>query len=321
MGTTVRKKQPGHDEPDTPPVLGVEPRARLPSHNGDDPRPRKSSWMVAAPRLIIGLVALGVIGAVDYLTGYEISFSVFYLLPVGFLSWKGGRGPGLFGAAAAAVVWLVVEFVSSHNYSQHWIPYWNAVVRLVFFVVAVLMISQQKRLYTLEQRLASCDGLSGLMNARSFFQEGERVRALCARHARPLTMLYLDLDNFKQVNDRRGHQEGDSLIRLVGSALRQAVRSSDLAARLGGDEFGLLLPETGIEETKRFMARLYQCLDKEVDRSYWLIGYSIGVVTFPTPPEDMESATAEADRLMYEVKNGGKNRWVHRVAGAGADPG
>lgn len=139
-----------------------------------------------------------------------------------------------------------------------------------------------------------------------------RVLALCTRHTRPLTVLYMDLDNFKQVNDSRGHQAGDRLIQLVGRGLLRAVRASDLAARLGGDEFGLLLPETGFAEAEVFIDRLRQSLDDEVDRAYWSVGYSVGVVTFPTPPADLEAATALADQLMYEKKTAG------RVAGCTA---
>lgn len=139
------------------------------------------------------------------------------------------------------------------------------------------------------------------------------MRTLCARHARPLTVVYMDLDNFKQVNDSRGHQEGDRLLQLVGRGLLGAVRTSDLAARLGGDEFGLLLPETGFKEAEVFIGRLRQSLDAKVNRTIWPIGYSIGVVTFPTPPPDMETAIARADQLMYGVKSGGKDRWEHRL--------
>lgn len=259
------------------------------------------------------------VGLLDYLTGYEVSFSVFYLMPTTFLAWKGSRSAGLFGAAAAAAVWLAVESASGHPYSQPWIMYWNATVRLVYFVIIAQLVSRQKLVHSLERQLSRTDSLSGLMNARSFFQDGERVRTLCARHARPLTVVFIDLDNFKHVNDSRGHQEGDRLIQLVGRGLLGAVRTSDLAARLGGDEFGLLLPETDFEEAEVFIGRLRQSLDAEVDRTIWPISYSVGVVTFPTPPPDMETATARADHLMYEVKSGGKDRWEHRSADAGAD--
>lgn len=280
-----------------------------------DPRPEGGGRGPAAAALLAGGLALTLgIGLLDDLTGNEISFSVFYLAPTALLAWKGGRSAGLFGAAAAAAVWLFVESRSGFPYSHPLIMYWNAAVRLVFFVVTAQLISRQKLVYALERKLSRTDGLTGLMNARAFFQEGERIRALCARHARPLTVVYVDLDNFKQVNDSRGHQEGDRLIRLVGRGLLGAVRASDLAARLGGDEFGLLLPETGFEEAEVFIGRLRQSLDDEVDRAYWSVGYSAGVVTFARPPANVEAATAAADRAMYEVKNGGKDRWLHRAA-------
>lgn len=184
--------------------------------------------------LTVGLTLMSGVGLLDYLTGYEISFSVFYLIPTAFLAWRGSRGTGMIGAVAAAVVWHAVESASGHLYSQAWIMYWNTTVRLVFFVITAQLISRQKLISSLERKLSRSDGLTGLMNARSIIREGERVRALCSRHERPMTLVYLDLDNFKQVNDSRGHLEGDRLIRLVGQGLQRAARTSDLVARLGG---------------------------------------------------------------------------------------
>lgn len=282
-----------------------------------EPRPEMRGKAPAA-LLAVGLVLTLAVGLLDYFTGNEISFSMFYLLPTAYLAWRGGRVMGLSGAVVAAIAWFIVESLSGHTYSQSWIMYWNATVRLVFFVITAQLINKQKLVYTLEHKLSRTDNLTGLMNARSFFQDGEPVLALCARHARPLTVLYMDLDNFKQVNDSRGHQAGDRLIQLVGRGLLRAVRASDLAARLGGDEFGLLLPETGFAEAAVFIDRLRQSLDNEVDRAYWSVDYSVGVVTFPTPPADLEAATAMADKLMYEIKNSGKGRWLHRSADGGS---
>lgn len=290
--------------------------ATFPEHN---PRSATVGGAAAAVTIAGGLTLTLGVGLLDYLTGLEVSFSVFYLLPTVFFAWRGGRGLGFFGAVIAGAVWLIVEFVSGYPYSQPWVMYWNATVRLVFFVITAQLIGRQKLVLTLEKKLSRTDGLTGLMNVRSFFQEGERVLSLCERHARPLTMVFMDLDNFKQVNDSRGHQEGDRLIQLVGQGLLRAVRSSDLAARLGGDEFGLLLPETGFEEAKVFTERLRESLDGVVDRAYWSIDYSVGVVTFTTLPANLEAATAGADQLMYEAKSAGRGRWLHRAVDRGTD--
>lgn len=278
------------------------------------PQSQQRSPTASAAIFAGGLALILVVGLLDFLTGSEISFSVFYLAPTALLAWKGGRLAGLLGAAAAAGVWLVVDSLSAVGYSHPLIIYWNASVRLVFFIITVQLIGRQRLVYSLECQLSRTDNLTGLMNVRSFFQEGEKLRELCARHARPLTVIYIDLDDFKRINDSRGHQEGDRLIRLVGKGLRRAVRASDLAARLGGDEFALLLPETGFNEAENFIARLQQCLDAEVDRASWGVDYSAGAVTFGTVPADLESATAMADRLMYEAKGAGKGFWVHRPA-------
>jgi diguanylate cyclase (GGDEF)-like protein len=109
--------------------------------------------------------------------------------------------------------------------------------------------------------LAVTDELTGLPNRRMFAELGNKYLHLAHRQATPLSVVMLDLDYFKQVNDRFGHQMGDSLLRVVGRVLSQGIRESDVAGRLGGEEFGLLLPETSQQEALQVIHRVQAMLD------------------------------------------------------------
>ena len=122
-----------------------------------------------------------------------------------------------------------------------------------------------------------------------------------------MTLLYIDLDNFKQVNDAFGHETGDELLIEVAATIRTNVRSTDTVARLGGDEFALLLPETDQEAALVVTNKLREALLVSMQRREWPVTFSIGLVSFATPPESVEEMLKQADAVMYSVKLKGKN--------------
>jgi diguanylate cyclase (GGDEF)-like protein len=127
---------------------------------------------------------------------------------------------------------------------------------------------------------------------------------------------YLDLDNFKEVNDRFGHSRGDSLLRLVAATIRTNLRKTDMVARLGGDEFALLLPETGYEPAAAVLRKIHQLLLGKMQRCGYPVTCSIGAVTFLRPAESVEELIKRADACMYAAKRGGKDRMKHVLVGA-----
>ena len=158
------------------------------------------------------------------------------------------------------------------------------------------------------ERLSRTDELTGLLNRRAFTDEVARRLEHHRRTGRPGAILYLDLDNFKLVNDCHGHHRGDEAIRTVASMLNSGSRVGDLAARLGGDEFGLWLEDAGVAAAT---AKAQALLDEgELLRRHSAdddhpLGLSIGI-SISAPTEDMSQLLARADHAMYEVKRGGK---------------
>jgi diguanylate cyclase (GGDEF)-like protein len=128
---------------------------------------------------------------------------------------------------------------------------------------------------------------------------------------------YLDLDDFKRVNDLFGHGAGDNLLRLTAQALKNSVRVADTVARIGGDEFAILLPETDYESAQNVIQRVQREISSIMDKNSLPATLSIGMITCANPPCTLESLVMEADNLMYLAKREGKNKIRHEIYGKG----
>lgn len=178
-----------------------------------------------------------------------------------------------------------------------------------------LKVSEEKLQVALEkeQNMARIDFLTKVPNRRTFWEGVDTEAKRSRRYGRPMTLAYVDLDNFKQVNDIYGHQVGDDLLRAVAVTMHTIVRSTDLVARLGGDEFALLLPETNGEAANIVVNKIQAALLKAVEEHNWPVTFSFGVVTFNSPLDSVDEMIKRADDLMYEVKRGGKSAVVAEV--------
>ncbi len=194
----------------------------------------------------VGIVLLIIVGILDHATGYELSLSVFYLIPIAFVSRCGGMKAAVFMSLMGALTWLVADFASGHPYSHRLIPPWNTLVRFVFFLVVSLSLVHTRSLIESLKESTQTDFLTGIANPRGFVERAQVEIDRCARYARPFSMAYLDLDNFKEINDTFGHSAGDDLLVKVAKLLKGNLRNTDIVARLGGDEFGILFPETKV---------------------------------------------------------------------------
>lgn len=285
--------------------------------------PVRSQWVTAEfSRLAItsaALLTVVVIGVLDYLTGYQISFAVFYLLPVSVAAWYATKTWAVVLAVGSSLVWYIAEVAAGYPYAHPAIPVWNASVRLVFFMIIALLLSELRTRLISEIRLAKTDSLTGLLNIRAFRERLEHDLALMKRCGDPLSLMYIDLDDFKRVNDVHGHAVGDRLLLNVAKELTRSVRRTDSVARLGGDEFALILPATDLDGTELLMRQLGKAF-RQTDEAHPTVTCSIGAVVFNEQPMSTEEAVSAADRLMYAAKASGKNhRVVRRYSDLGAD--
>jgi hemerythrin len=162
------------------------------------------------------------------------------------------------------------------------------------------------------KELASTDSLTGVLNRRAFIESAKSVFDLADRYQRPLSMLMIDVDHFKRVNDNFGHQAGDIVLLRLCELIQKKLRGLDIIGRVGGEEFAVILPETGLEQTAQITERLLQSVREEnieIEQAATVsVTISIGVATVPPLVPDVDSAMMEADRALYQAKSSGRDR-------------
>lgn len=168
-------------------------------------------------------------------------------------------------------------------------------------------LAEANRMLTL---LAMTDSLTGLATRRVFESRAEIEFAVAKRNGRALSILVMDIDNFKKRNDTYGHAAGDEALKVLGTVISTCVRKGDVAARLGGEEFGLLLPETGMDGAMD-LAERFRSMLQLADHGPVALTVSIGIATLDQATPAWEQMITKADDAMYEAKRSGKNRALH----------
>ena len=262
-------------------------------------------WVASFGMALVILVAL-----VDYFTGYELAFSIFYGAPIAITAWYATRQTGIIFSVFSAITWATIDYTSGHEYSREWILFWNTGVRLGFFIVIAILLAELKAHLENEKKLARTDSLTGIMNGHAFREASISILEVAIRHKQPYAIGYVDLDNFKQVNDGWGHAEGDRVLKTVGEVLSKNIRASDFAGRLGGDEFAVLLPLTDLTGAKQVFNKIQDQLREAVQRGGWPVGFSTGIAVFAKHQLSASESFKLADELMYQVKKSGKNNFL-----------
>ncbi len=266
-------------------------------------------------RQVVGLGVLGMllISAIDMAIGYKVSLIVVHLLPVLLVTWFASPRWGFF----LLVVMTVIGVLGQNWLAPPSVPmFYRYLERGSDFVAISILILVQARLrqaYRNARRQARIDALTGCLNRSSFHQQLQDEVARQKRYGRVHSLLYLDVDEFRTVNETLGHQAGDVLLAEVGRALRARVRRTDSVGRMGADEFALLLRETDQAAAMSIAAEIKQDLER-IARGYrWPVCFSIGIVCFSRPPSDADVALRLAEELMNEAKQRGKDALCSRV--------
>jgi len=265
--------------------------------------------------LMSGLFLVVVLGIIDKITGSEISFSIFYLIPIIFVTWFSDRWVGIFVSGASAMAWLMADLMVGQIYSLWIIPYWNSIMRFGIFLVNVYLLSKLKGALELEKTLSRIDSLTGIANGKYFIElvNSELIRS--NKNNLPFTIAYMDLDDLKIVNDRFGHNEGDIVLLTVAGIIRNNIGTIDTVGRLGGDEFAILFPGMGAEKSQGIIPKIHKSLLDAMLENKWGITLSMGVGTFKGANFSVEEILRLTESLMYSVKNAGKSGIKYEVFG------
>lgn len=257
----------------------------------------------------VGLAAFVLVGTLNHLAVAQLlGMSVFFIVPVSFLTWFLSRRAGFLAAAASALVILDTNMASPVHMSHPFAGFWNALIWLGFFLLVTMTVARVKLLYMEEKELSRLDNLTRIANRLAFYEWATAEKNRAQRFGHPITLAYVDLDGFKEINDALGHDVGDKLLIWVAQTMQRNIRQTDYVARLGGDEFAIILPNTTRAAALLVLSKLLQKLNRRMQLNRWPVTFSIGAVTFLTPPESLQEMIKRADEAMYSAKVKGKNR-------------
>jgi len=271
----------------------VAPRDRL----------RRALRLIAWATLAAGVFVLNV------RTGADLRLGILYVVPVLLAASYDGLGWGIAFALATALLRFGVGIDQMPLDTSLQVRLLNEAAYLTVVGVAIAGLSQLRRTQSHLQLLATHDPLTTVLNARAFASQLAQELGRNRRYGRPLALIYLDLDDFKKVNDAHGHATGDAVLRLVADAMRSAVRQADVVGRLGGDEFGVLMPETDGTVAHAVATRLAGGI-RTVFRGTPSVTASIGVVAVSGTEAGSDELLRKADQAMYEAKRAGKDRVI-----------
>ncbi len=259
------------------------------------------------------LILTFLLGVVNHWLGYEISFSIFYWMPILLAAWFLGPKRAAFFATLSAGLWFNVDTSDGRVYSHALIPIWNGFMRLAMFSIIIYFACRLKRELQNEREMGRRDSLTGLFNFRYLSEAMDSEIRRSLRFKKPFSVMYIDLDNFKRVNDEFGHDQGDIFLAVVANVFRDCFRHYEVIARVGGDEFVVLLPETDADQVRAPIVRLMAKLRDEIGKRAPFVTFSIGVFVCTKSLFAAREIISQADGLMYRVKTAGKNNFLIKV--------
>jgi diguanylate cyclase (GGDEF)-like protein len=273
---------------------------------------KETHWKIALETWVMILFTTWVLA---YTGGVESPLHDLYILVIIVSALTLGKLATLLemGLIAACYVWLGYPQLQGEMLS---LPFGTKLLAqispmLLVAYITTMLSADIRRAYGHMKVLSETDELTGVLNMRAFTAVAERAFHQAERYARPFSVLMIDSDSLKQVNDSYGHENGNRLLRLTVECIQGQLRQTDLIARYGGDEFVVLLPETPVSGAVGVADRIRRSMESTplpTREGTVTATLSIGIAGYPNHGVDFESVLEKADQAMYASKTGGKNR-------------
>ena len=289
-------------------------------------------WLIAFAILCMTIAVAG--GQQQYAVLIAFTFVLIVstsMVWIGLITVHHGRDAGGYFLAAALAamagttttvlaVWIGLPYSALTFHAAGW----GIVIEGILFALALAHRMRKVQLARQHaEHLANIDPLTGLLNRRSFFARANPLWSTALRNKRPLSVMMVDIDHFKQINDHYGHAVGDKVLQAVSERLAAACRSGDIAARWGGEEFVIVLPETHAGQAGQLAERLRADIAAMAianDGQTFSLSASFGIAGLGDH-EDLEQLIRESDHWLYQAKQGGRNRVAGNHQAALATPG
>ncbi len=245
------------------------------------------------------------------LVGIPLAAVAVCLPQVAAAAWLERTRSGVLVTLAGGIGWYLPLLGSPTAGVQH-VDHSSAILGTMVCLGFAMLAGHLRRSVQHARLAAESDDLTQLLNKRGFQTRLDAEANRSLRTGRPLTVAFLDCDDFKAINDTLGHVTGDELLRTIAQTLQRNVRNYDSVARMGGDEFAILFPEMPPAKAQLTADRLIEAIRSTMQTHDWSLSVSVGVVVFERPGTALEMLAA-ADEAMYAVKRSGKGQSLIRV--------
>lgn len=254
------------------------------------------------------LISMTLVAALDFSTQpFELCIATLYIVPICLATW-------MFRAGIAIAVTAVVTFIAFLKYpllhanADLFTTIYNGTSRALAFSLLTAIILAFRRSYDCAGLAARRDQMTGAMTRLAFDRQAKSMMVTAATRGQPLLLVYLDLDGFKTVNDRHGHEAGDLVLKHFGIESRTLLRREDCFGRMGGDEFALLMQLSDINEAQKMAERLHKRFSGALANTAHKVTCSMGALAVPPDSRTrLDELLRAADRLMYAAKRAGRN--------------
>ena len=245
---------------------------------------------------------------VDVITGSETRLYPLYFIPIAIAGSRLGKLEAMLVAQFCTIAWLIANILDGTYFSSAW--YWgiNTLAQWCAFSFVAYLVARLHAATLKVEGEARVDPLTELPNVRGFNEHAIRLLELCHREQAPIVIAYIDLDNFKHVNDIQGHKRGNEVLQVAAQTMKSTFRTADLLGRVGGDEFIVMLPHAVADKAAETLERARAAIEAAMRLQNCDVTASLGAVAYDIAPRDLAMAVETADKVLLQAKQMGKNQ-------------